>query len=469
VGSTISLAMIVKDEGQVLEECLESVRSLVDEICIVDTGSGDETLEIAHRHGARVIGYLWCDDFGAARNESLRMCSKDWILVLDADERIAKEDIPAIKRIAKGPAAFAYEFTTRNYTNATNIADFHPCAPDDPHARGFEGWHPSRKVRLFPANAGVRFEGKVHELVEPSLVRARIEISPCNVPIHHYPHIRGLEHTRKKQEMYLRLGHEKVAQEPLDPKGYVELGNQYAEVGEYEKAAGAYREALQLDPSNAPVLRDLGGVLHLAKRSEEGKKALLLALRIDPGLSSAWRNLGVIYLDQKQWPAAIESFQNALKTNPNWMDGYRYLSIALEGHGDFAQAAEASKKALQARPDSHDCLRLYIHQMLRLERRQEARDVLQRLIDERACVANVHNALGELYFYDERLEDAKTHFTRAGRLGSPAGYNNLGVVLMKEMRYSEAAAAFEQCLALEPSHHGALANLQKVRNRAGNP
>ncbi|HQK75193.1 MAG TPA: tetratricopeptide repeat protein, partial [Candidatus Hydrogenedentes bacterium] len=101
----------------------------------------------------------------------------------------------------------------------------------------------------------------------------------------------------------------------------------------------------------------------------------------------------------------------------------------------------------------------------RLERRKEARETLQRLIDERACVAHVHNALGELYFYDDRLEDAKSHFTRAGRLGSSAGYNNLGVVLMKEQRYSEAAAAFEQCLQQDPSHHGALSNLQKVRNR----
>ncbi|MFO7976227.1 MAG: tetratricopeptide repeat protein [Candidatus Hydrogenedentota bacterium] len=465
MGNRISLAMIVKDEGQVLEECLESVEELVDEVCIVDTGSRDETREIAHNHGARVTGYLWSEDFGAARNESLRLCTKDWILVLDADERIAKEDIPAIKRLAKGPNAFAYEFITRNYTNATDIADFQPCEPDDPHARGFKGWHPSKKVRLFPNNAGVQFEGKVHELVEPSLGRARIDVEACDVPIHHYPHLKGLEHTRQKQEMYLRLGHEKVVEEPTDPKGYIELGNQYAEAGEYEKAAGAYREALQLDPSNATVLRDLGGVLHLAKRSEEGKKALLLALRIDPNLSSAWRNLGVVYLDQKQWPAAIESFQKALKTNPTWVDGYRYLSVAFEGKGDFAKAAEASQNALEARPDNPECLRLYIHQMLRLERRQEARNMLQHLIDERACVANVHNALGELYFYDQRLDDAKTHFTRAGRLGSAAGFNNLGVVLMQEARYSEAAGAFEQCLELEPSHHGALANLQKVRQR----
>ena len=75
MGSSISLAMIVKDEGQVLDECLQSVRDLVDEIIIVDTGSRDETLEIAREHGARIVGYLWCDDFGAARNESLRLCT----------------------------------------------------------------------------------------------------------------------------------------------------------------------------------------------------------------------------------------------------------------------------------------------------------------------------------------------------------------------------------------------------------
>ena len=465
MGSSISLAMIVKNEGQVLEECLQSVRDLVEEIIVVDTGSHDETLEIARDHGARIGGFLWCDDFGAARNESLRLCTKDWVLVLDADERIAPEDLPAIKRLVKGPAAFAYEFTTRNYTNATNIADFQPCAADDPHARGFAGWHPSTKVRLFPAGAGVRFEGKVHELVEPSLNRARLTTELCPVPIHHYPHLKEPDRTREKQELYLRLGHDKVVQNPTDPKGYIELGNQYAEVHDYEKAAGAYREALRLDPSNALALRDLGGALHLANRSEEAKKALLLAVRLDPRLAGAWRNLGVIYLHQKQWPAAVESFQKALKADPAWADGYRYLSIALESNGNFSDAAAASRKALLSRPDCAECLRLYIHQMLRLERRKEARETLLRLIDKHPSVAHVHNALGELYFYDDQLETAKSHFTRAGRLGSSAGYNNLGVVLMKERRYSDAAAAFEQCLQQDPSHHGALSNLQKVRNR----
>ena len=170
-------------------------------------------------------------------------------------------------------------------------------------------------------------------------------------------------------------------------------------------------------------------------------------------------------LEDDEIPVYLESFQKALKADPAWADGYRYLSIALESNGNFSDAAAASRKALMSRPDCAECLRLYIHQMLRLERRKEARETLLRLIDKHPSVAHVHNALGELYFYDDQLETAKSHFTRAGRLGSSSGYNNLGVVLMIERRYSDAAAAFEQCLQQDPSHHGALSNLQKVRNR----
>ena len=87
-GTTLSLCMIVKNEESCLDRCLKSVSTFVDEIIIVDTGSTDNTIDIARRYIARVFEIPWEDDFAAARNISLQYAEKDWILILDADEEI---------------------------------------------------------------------------------------------------------------------------------------------------------------------------------------------------------------------------------------------------------------------------------------------------------------------------------------------------------------------------------------------
>ncbi|HEY7156601.1 MAG TPA: glycosyltransferase [Gemmataceae bacterium] len=67
----LSLTTIVKNEAATLPTCLASVRDIVDEIIVVDTGSYDNTRDIARQHGAYVFDFLWCDSFAAARNESI--------------------------------------------------------------------------------------------------------------------------------------------------------------------------------------------------------------------------------------------------------------------------------------------------------------------------------------------------------------------------------------------------------------
>ena len=84
----ISLAMIVKNEEDVLRECLNSVRSIVDEIVLVDTGSEDNTINIAKEFGANLYRLDWVNDFSLARNFAAEKCNGDWILVLDADETV---------------------------------------------------------------------------------------------------------------------------------------------------------------------------------------------------------------------------------------------------------------------------------------------------------------------------------------------------------------------------------------------
>ena len=86
--ASISLCMIVKDEESRLPACLGCVADLVGEIIVVDTGSTDNTREVARHCGAEVHEFSWCDDFAAARNQSLHHATGDWIFWLDADDRI---------------------------------------------------------------------------------------------------------------------------------------------------------------------------------------------------------------------------------------------------------------------------------------------------------------------------------------------------------------------------------------------
>ena len=78
--------MIVKNEQENISACLGSVRGLFEEIVVVDTGSTDRTMEIAHEFGARVFDFVWVDDFAAARNAALARATGDYAFWLDADD-----------------------------------------------------------------------------------------------------------------------------------------------------------------------------------------------------------------------------------------------------------------------------------------------------------------------------------------------------------------------------------------------
>src|SRR5262245_32171671 len=91
--------MIVRNEEPQLADCLAPLADLFDEIIVVDTGSTDATKEVAARFTPHVFDFAWCDDFSAARNESLRRASGDWIFWLDADDRLTPENIERLRQL----------------------------------------------------------------------------------------------------------------------------------------------------------------------------------------------------------------------------------------------------------------------------------------------------------------------------------------------------------------------------------
>lgn len=96
---SLSVSMIVKNEERHLGRLLASVFQFADEIVIVDTGSTDGTRQIALDHGAQVFDFEWCDDFAKARNESLKHCTKDFVMWLDADDLIEHESVQKLQEL----------------------------------------------------------------------------------------------------------------------------------------------------------------------------------------------------------------------------------------------------------------------------------------------------------------------------------------------------------------------------------
>src|SRR5271165_5855571 len=112
---TLALSMIVRDAASDLPACIESVRGVADEIVIADTGSTDHTIEIARTMGARVISIPWEDDFARARNLSLAEVTADWVLSMDADERLDAAAARRLPALIANHKARAYQVPIRNY------------------------------------------------------------------------------------------------------------------------------------------------------------------------------------------------------------------------------------------------------------------------------------------------------------------------------------------------------------------
>lgn len=110
----LSFCTIVKNERENLARCLESVKPYVDEIIVVDTGSEDNTIEIARKHGAKIFFFQWCDDFALAKNYAINQAKGEWILFLDADEELIVAPDFSIKN-------FVYKFMNKIETLVFNI------------------------------------------------------------------------------------------------------------------------------------------------------------------------------------------------------------------------------------------------------------------------------------------------------------------------------------------------------------
>ena len=149
---SVSLCMIVKNEEDVLERCLESAAELVDEIIIVDTGSTDRTKEIAARFTDQIYDFPWRDDFAAARNESFSHASMDYCMWLDADDVLLEEDQTSFLALKEN----------LDPSVSVVMAPYH--TGFDENSRVTFSCY---RERLIKNRAGMSWVGAVHEAVTP--------------------------------------------------------------------------------------------------------------------------------------------------------------------------------------------------------------------------------------------------------------------------------------------------------------
>jgi Tfp pilus assembly protein PilF len=375
--------MIARDEQRFLEQCLQSIKNVVDEILLVDTGSVDETVEIARGQGARVLNFEWVEDFSKARNHCIRNARSEWILVLDADEVISERDHVRLRALTTQDEYDGFTLLQRNYTNS--ITDLWKCSSSGcPETLGFSGYDEVPIIRLFKNRKDIRFSGIIHEVVgysDGSILKQKA----TDIPIHHYGKLRSPAEMKSKSESYLNMNLRKAELEPFNPKAFLELGRQWFECGMYAEAVEAFEKSLALDPNpsltrfdlavacwktgalaraetilkelsvqnpSANTLAMLGTVYMETDETEKALTAFQEALKKDPEFVPAYNNIGIIHSRRDEHGKSIPFFQAALTIDPGFTRARGNLALAYERTSDLGSAIRTYRELLAAEPKS---------------------------------------------------------------------------------------------------------------------
>ncbi len=262
----ISLCLIVRDEEAMLRDCLASAADHVDEIVVVDTGSTDGTVAIAESFGAAVHEFAWVDDFSAARNEALRHAIGDWILVLDADERLADGAGHKIRgAVQRGGFDCGY------------LPVHNAVAVDSPLAEVVAGaarrGAPVLIPRLMRHTPELAWNGRVHEAVDAWLESTSGRRSLIEAPIVHLGAVPDHRGSRRKCERNLALLRRRCAEEPDEPTWLLHLAAEYRHSGDLKAAERTVERAVEVARRAAQQRGGMPTFTYLANLAADGALA----------------------------------------------------------------------------------------------------------------------------------------------------------------------------------------------------
>lgn len=279
----ISLCMIVKNEEKVLERALKSIAPFVDEIIIVDTGSTDSTKQIAKKFTNKIFDFVWIDDFASARNFSFSKATGDFIMWLDADDEVTKENLQKLlsfkKELSSKVDVYMLKYVFENQDGEISLLYY--------------------RERIIKNNMGMQWCDPVHEYIKVSG-----KIKYLDISIHHKKETacaidRNLKIYEKliaakgsltpRQTFYYarELYYNGKYQESINqlslflnnPNAWLEnkieasilLSKCYLSIYKYENALRSLFASFAFDYPRAEILLEIGNVLMLSK---EYKKAI---------------------------------------------------------------------------------------------------------------------------------------------------------------------------------------------------
>lgn len=362
--SGIALSMIVKDAARTLRACLESVRRVVDEIVIADTGSTDATVDLAREYGARVIEIPWENNFAAARNRALAEVRTDWVLVLDADEVLDPGASAIIPRLIAARDVAGYQVTIRNYVlSLENRVWDRPAKPNDSAllvANAFPGYVEHENVRLFQRDPRIFFVGRVHESVGPQIEACGLSLGRASLLIHHFgladePQVRA-----RKNRLYHELGKLKIGEMPHDAQAHFELGLvELDNMGDAEAALACFQRACQLNPHFGVAWFFAGIALTRLGRYQEALGSLELAEKNGRATAGTAEISGDAHYNLGEFREAIRSYEKALKRSPESMAIESKLGLAEVRAGLVDKGLRRIRHATEQQPalaELHDRL-----------------------------------------------------------------------------------------------------------------
>lgn len=224
----ISLCMIIKNEEDTLDKCLNSIKHCVDEIIIVDTGSDDKSKEIAFKYTDKVFDFEWCDDFAKARNFSISKATNSWILVLDGDEIVTDFNKATIEKFCE--------------VNEDKVGRIFRC---NVYEDKFGTKKYNERVNRFFNKKYFKYDGIIHE----QIVGISGEIySTENIDVYtnHVGYSQAILHKTNKVERNIKLLKRALADNPNDCYLYYQLGKAYFMGKDYKEAYTYLKNAINL-------------------------------------------------------------------------------------------------------------------------------------------------------------------------------------------------------------------------------
>lgn len=341
--ATVSLCMIVKNEEKVLKRCLDSVKDVVDEIIIVDTGSTDKTKAIAAQFTEKIYDFAWVDDFSAARNFAFSKASMDFQMWLDADDLIGKNDREAMLALKLDPRLLSYDMVMMKYNVAFD-----------------KGGKPTlvyNRERWMKRSAGYKWKGAIHEAIAPvgRVLYADIAIT------HAKTDFTQTDRNLRIFEKMLRDGEEFDARSRF----------YYArELMYHDRLEDAVREfGLFLDDENGWVENKISACIDISRccdRLGATKLVLLFLFRsfeYDSPRAEVCCEIAAYHMQLGQVQQAIYWYKAALGIEPNPNGGgfvspdcyafvpYLQLCVCYDKLGDRQSAELYNNKAKELKPD----------------------------------------------------------------------------------------------------------------------